>query len=146
MKPEDIVTIICYSDGGCKYNGSRDDEKPAKSYVSMKAYAVDKDGNKTMLCHIAKEPCPAETNNQAEYMALNGSIKFCSAFKTINPAIVFEFYVDSEVVVNQIKGYCTISNNKLLNLAITSKFGLSELGNANLNWIARHNIVRELGH
>jgi len=146
MLPDEIAKIICYVDGGCKNNGSKKEDKPVSSFVSMKAYAFDKEENKVMLTHIGKDPCSATTNNQAEYMALNGAIQFCDAFKKINPNIKFIFYTDSEIAVNQIKGYATINNPKLLDLALKAKMGLTLLGSYELKWVARHHIVAELGH
>ena len=80
------------------------------------------------------------TNNQAEYQAVIESLKWLS---TMNPEptnqLTINFYLDSQLIVNQIKGLFKIKNSdlKIKNIETQKLIGNLKLGIENFIYIPR---------
>ncbi len=94
--------IIIYTDGGSRGN-------PGKAGIG----AVLKDENKKNIAEISKYLGIA-TNNQAEYTAVIYALKKAQKLN----AQILECYLDSELIVKQLKGEYKVKNKGLIPLFI----------------------------
>ena len=94
--------LIIYTDGGSRGN-------PGKSGIG----AVLKNEDKGNVAEIS-EYLGIATNNQAEYTAV---IRALEKAKKLN-AQILEFYLDSELIVKQLKGEYKVKNKGLIPLFI----------------------------
>lgn len=79
------------------------------------------------------------TNNQAEYQAVIESLKWLSLQTTKDQKLTANFYLDSQLVVNQINGLFKIKdpNLKIKYLEIKKLIANSQLQIANFTYIPR---------
>jgi ribonuclease HI len=120
MSVHDKLTI--YSDGGARGN-------PGPGGIGAVIY--DKDGHKLAEISEFIGKC---TNNQSEYRAILAAIKKAKEFK----AEQLDCYLDSELVVKQLKGEYKVKNTELAPLFV-------KVYNETLNFqkVNFHHIPRE---
>lgn len=96
----DHMVIKVFTDGGSKGN-------PGPSSIGMVFYS---DGKKVFHHH---ESIGVATNNDAEYTALIRALEILIRdFKKQNPEKI-EFYSDSTLMVNQVRGLFKVKNGKI---------------------------------
>lgn len=100
-------TISIYCDGGARGN-------PGPAAI---AFVVSEDG-KTIYKFSKK--IGHTTNNVAEYQAVIAALEWLKNSSITNQSLI-NFYLDSQLVVNQLNGFFKIKDHKLRNLIINIK-------------------------
>ena len=104
------MKLIVHTDGGARGN-------PGQAAFGV---VIETDTGKI----IAKlgEPLGVKTNNQAEYGGVIGALEYIKKIlKPENQISAIEFYLDSDLIVNQISGKYKIKSPELALLAIKAK-------------------------
>lgn len=122
-------------DGGSRGN-------PGLGYGS---YQITRDGD--LVAHNALDYGDRITNNQAEYMTLVNALTWL-ADELGEDARDARLVVhgDSQLVIKQLNGEWKIKDATLRRLAMDAHVQMRRFGNVSLNWHARANSVRQLGH
>jgi len=104
------MKLIIHSDGGARGNPG-----PA-------AYGVIiQDESGKQIAKLGK-PMGTKTNNQAEYGGIIGALEYIQEFLSSETSISeIEFYLDSDLLVNQLSGIYKIKSPELAILAIKAK-------------------------
>lgn len=110
-----MSVINIYTDGGARGN-------PGPAGAGYVIY----EGTKRL--HQGNKYLGKKTNNQAEYLALIESVLWLSENIEKESFTKIDFYLDSELVVKQIRGEYKIKNKGLKPLYTKVKNKLSELG------------------
>lgn len=109
-----MKNISIFSDGGSRGN-------PGPAAVGF----VIKDGNTNLF--EGSNYIGETTNNQAEYMALIGALEWIAANLT-DDAINMQFFLDSQLVVEQVKGNYKMKNEGLKPLLAQIRVLIADLG------------------
>jgi len=99
-----VEKLIIYTDGGARNN-------PGPAGIGI----VIMDSSRNVI-ETYKEYIGEKTNNQAEYQALIKALELAKE-KSKN----LEFYLDSQLVVNQAKGLFKVKNSEIRNLLFKVK-------------------------
>lgn len=97
-------SVTIYTDGGSRGN-------PGHASWAFVAYGSDQE-----VIHTETEYIGIATNNIAEYSAVLNAMKWLSQSEN-NKFSSINFFLDSELVVKQLKGLYKIKNQELLTLA-----------------------------
>jgi len=99
-------SLKIYSDGGARGN-------PGPSASAFVVFEYDK------ILHKENKYFENKTNNQAEYLALLMAVQWLVKSKIRNKKL--NFYLDSELVVNQMKGIYKVKNDQLKRIFLKIK-------------------------
>jgi ribonuclease HI len=119
-------------DGGCLGN---------QAYGKRKAYGSISDGAAIMRVQFAN----ARTSNEAEYMALSLLLGNLLSHRVDPQKPQTNIYTDSLLVVGQLTQGSKVKAKNLLALHDEAALRLQKTG-ANLVWVPRNQIVKQLGH
>lgn len=106
MKKYQLSKLTVYCDGGARGNPG----------IAASAFVV-LDGSKVI--HYSSRFLGVETNNVAEYSAVNDALEWLLEKHSGKKEI--KFYLDSELIVNQLSGKYKIKSPKLIPLAAKAK-------------------------
>lgn len=109
------ISVFC--DGGSRGN-------PGPAAI---AFVVSEDGK---IIYKFSQKIGKTTNNVAEYQAVIEALKWLMANQLINKSTnqLINFYLDSQLVVNQLNGFFKIKDAKLRNLIIKTRILEQEIG------------------
>lgn len=115
---------------------------PGKGYGS---YEITSGGE--VLCHQREEYGNNITNNQAEYMTLIRALEWLDRYvEGRRSGARVHIHGDSQLVINQVTGKWKIKAEQLRPYAERIRSLLSGYRNATIEWHARVNSVKRLGH
>jgi len=119
-------------DGGCRGN---------QAHGKREAYGSISDGESVERLQFAN----ARTNNEAEYMALSALLGKLLSNRVDPRKPQTNIYTDSLLVVGQLTQGSKVKAKNLLALHDEAALRLQKTG-ANLVWVPRNQIVKQLGH
>ena len=103
--------------------------------------------NGSVLRHIRHEYGNNVTNNQAEYQTLIEALKWLqNEIGDSRKSASIAVFGDSLLVINQLQGKWKVKNEGLRPLVREAIQLISGFGHLTLNWHARSNSVKRLGH
>ncbi len=128
-----MMQITIYSDGGSRGN-------PGPAAIGFAIYK-----NHDLLIQEGK--CIGQaTNNTAEYVALRNALRACMVYyKTLVKPVPFKIvcFLDSELVVKQLKGEYKVKQAHLSRLISEIKTIIQELKQLKLNSVSFNHIPRD---
>jgi ribonuclease HI len=119
-------------DGGCRGN---------HAHGKREAYGSISDGKTVQRFQFAN----ARTNNEAEYMALSELLRNLLSNRVDPQKPQTRIYTDSQLVFGQLTQGSKVNSKNLLALHDETASRLRRVG-ANLVWVPRNQIVKQLGH
>ena len=119
-------------DGGCRGN---------QAHGKREAYGSISDGKTVERFQLAN----ARTNNEAEYMALSELLRNLLSNRVDPKKPQTRIYTDSQLVFGQLIQGSKFNAKNLLALHDETASQLRRIG-ANLVWVPRNQIVKQLGH
>lgn len=121
------------TDGGC----------PANPGPGAFAFVIEMMPNGKKITRSGFLPLPTTTNNQAEYRAVEAAARFLGSLPHDELPLHIEFWSDSELIVNQIKGKYRVQSQDLLPFYHEAKDALKILHERGIkltiNWFRREN-------
>lgn len=113
------MKIIVYTDGGSRGN-------PGPAAVGV----VIETDNRKLIAEFGKR-IGETTNNVAEYIAVREALAYLRNYPIINPPAggpIIQFYLDSNLVVQQLNGTFKVKDAKLRRLMMQVKILENEIG------------------
>lgn len=120
----DKLSVFC--DGGARGN-------PGPAAIGFVVWQNNK------IVHKFSQRIGVATNNVAEYRAVISALEWLTSQKSINPLpLTINFFLDSQLIVNQLNGRYKVKNSNLQKLIINVKNLEKKLGRKiNCRYISR---------